>query len=141
MLSKEVSSTIFEVFGMTRPGVEPRAPGQLANTLPTRPMNWSKHYALISPVADVVDCVCQNKDSIEFAFHSRLSSMPLVFISTGIPLSRSVASLRGPTIHIPAPLGDKSSSVSCGRGKLKNMKPFQRIQDRFPGVSRYNRPD
>ena len=28
-----VSSTIFKVFGMTRPGIEPRSPGPLANTL------------------------------------------------------------------------------------------------------------
>ena len=33
MLSKVVSSTIFKVFGMTRPGIEPRSPGPLANTL------------------------------------------------------------------------------------------------------------
>ena len=39
VLSKEVWSTIFEVFGMTRPGLEPRSPGPLANTLPTRPMS------------------------------------------------------------------------------------------------------
>ena len=39
VLSKEVSSTIFEVFGMTRPGIEPRSPGPLANTLLTRPMS------------------------------------------------------------------------------------------------------
>ena len=36
MLSTEVSSTIFKVFGMTRPGIEHRSPGPLANTLPTR---------------------------------------------------------------------------------------------------------
>ena len=39
MLSKEVSSTIFKVFGLTRPGIEPRSPRPLANTLPTRPMS------------------------------------------------------------------------------------------------------
>ena len=33
VLSKEASSTIFWVFRMTRPGIEPRAPGPLANTL------------------------------------------------------------------------------------------------------------
>ena len=33
MLSKVVSSTIFKVFGMTRPGIEPRSPGPLANDL------------------------------------------------------------------------------------------------------------
>ena len=27
VLSKEVSSTIFKVFGMTQPGIEPRSPG------------------------------------------------------------------------------------------------------------------
>ena len=39
VLSKEVSSTILKVFGMTRPGIEPRSPGLLANTLPTRPIS------------------------------------------------------------------------------------------------------
>ena len=39
VLSKEVSSTIFKVFGVTRPGIEPRSPGSLANTLPTGPMS------------------------------------------------------------------------------------------------------
>ena len=37
VLSKEVSSTIFKVFGMTQPGIEPRSPGPLANILLTRP--------------------------------------------------------------------------------------------------------
>ena len=37
MLSKEASSTIFWVFGMTRSGIEPRSPGLLANTLTARP--------------------------------------------------------------------------------------------------------
>ena len=32
-LSKKVSSTIFWVFGMTRPGIEPWFPGSLVNTL------------------------------------------------------------------------------------------------------------
>ena len=37
MLSKVVSSSIFKVFGMTRPGIEPRSPGPLANTLTDGP--------------------------------------------------------------------------------------------------------
>ena len=41
MLSKVVSSTIFKVFGMTRPGIEPRSPGPLANTLTAGPMSRS----------------------------------------------------------------------------------------------------
>ena len=39
VLSKELSSTIFKVFGMTCPGIEPRSPKPLANTLATRPMS------------------------------------------------------------------------------------------------------
>ena len=39
LLSKVVSSTIFKVLGMTRPVIEPRSPGTLANTLPTRTMS------------------------------------------------------------------------------------------------------
>ena len=35
MLSKAASSTIFKVFGMTRPGIELGFPGPLVNTLPT----------------------------------------------------------------------------------------------------------
>ena len=45
MLRKEVSSTIFKVFGMTPPGIEPWSPGPLSNSLPTRPM--SSFLALI----------------------------------------------------------------------------------------------
>ena len=41
-LSKEVSSTILKVFGITWPGIEPRSPGPLANSLPTRPMKNPK---------------------------------------------------------------------------------------------------
>ena len=37
--SKEVSSTILKIFGMTRPGIEPRSAGRLANDLPTWPMS------------------------------------------------------------------------------------------------------
>ena len=40
VLNKEVSSTIFKVFGMMRPGIEPRFSEPLENTLPTRPMSW-----------------------------------------------------------------------------------------------------
>ena len=37
MLSKAAPSTIFWVFGMTRPGIESKSPGLLANTLLIRP--------------------------------------------------------------------------------------------------------
>ena len=38
VLSKVASSTIFWVFGMTWPGIEPRSPAPLANILHIRPM-------------------------------------------------------------------------------------------------------
>ena len=44
VLSKEVSSTNFNIFGMTRPGIEPRSPGPLANILPTTPMSQNVKY-------------------------------------------------------------------------------------------------
>ena len=52
-----------KVFGMTRPGIEPRSPRPLANTLPTRPMsrlhmrvynaicNGIQNYVLTNPSA------------------------------------------------------------------------------------------
>ena len=43
MLSKEASSTISKVFGMTRPRTEPRSPGPLANTLTIMPMSDMKN--------------------------------------------------------------------------------------------------
>ena len=39
VLSKEVSSIIFKVFGMMWPGIESRSLRSLANTLPTGPMS------------------------------------------------------------------------------------------------------
>ena len=39
MLSKIASSTIFWVFGMTRPEIEHKSPGSLANTLTIMPMS------------------------------------------------------------------------------------------------------
>ena len=45
-LSKAASSTIFLVFSMTRPGIEPWSPGPVANTLLIRPMARS-HTKLV----------------------------------------------------------------------------------------------
>ena len=42
VLSKEVSSTIFKFFGMSRPGIEPRSPRRLAKSLPTEDVFTSK---------------------------------------------------------------------------------------------------
>ena len=34
-----IKYNFLKVFGMTRPGIEPRSLGPLANTLPTKPMS------------------------------------------------------------------------------------------------------
>ena len=44
VLSKEVSSTIFKVFGMTWPGFEPRSPGPLVNSQPTWPKEHNRCF-------------------------------------------------------------------------------------------------
>ena len=49
VLSKGVSSTIFKVFGMMLPGIEPRSPGPLANTLPSRPMSGISSKPKLGP--------------------------------------------------------------------------------------------
>ena len=43
-----VSSTISLIYGMMRPGIEPRSPGPLVNIQPTRPMSqlWSNRTKL-----------------------------------------------------------------------------------------------
>ena len=47
VLRNAASSTIFWVFGMTRPGIEPRSPVPLANTLLIRPIfNISWHFCI-----------------------------------------------------------------------------------------------
>ena len=43
MLSKEASSTIFKVFGMTRPEIEPRPPEPLVDTLTIIPIQTLCH--------------------------------------------------------------------------------------------------
>ena len=55
VLSKEASSTIFWIFGVTRPGIELRSPGPLANTLTARPMSL---YIYIYIYMCVCLCVC-----------------------------------------------------------------------------------
>ena len=52
VLSKEVSCTIFKVFGMIRYVIEPRASRPLANTLPTRPVSRFQLIYLYKPTHD-----------------------------------------------------------------------------------------
>ena len=58
MLSKETLSPIFWVFGMTRPGIEPRSPGPLMNTLTT----WLKDNYYI---AIFLTCFCVYRNSLK----------------------------------------------------------------------------
>ena len=47
MLTKEVLSISFKVFGVTQPGIKPQSPRPLANTLPTRPMSRFSFYIYV----------------------------------------------------------------------------------------------
>ena len=70
VLSKAVSSTIFKVFGMTRPGIEPRSSRPLANTLPTRPMIRCcvlSILALTWLVLMVLFSAANRRDSVSFS--------------------------------------------------------------------------
>ena len=55
LLSKKVSNTIFKVFGITRPGIEPRSPGPLTNTVPTR--NVTKKNFFLSFFFLILSCL------------------------------------------------------------------------------------
>ena len=57
VLSKEVSSTIFKVFGMTRPGIEPKSPSPLVNTQTIRPMS---QLIIIIIIVDATFQACPN---------------------------------------------------------------------------------
>ena len=65
MLSKVVSSTIFKVFGMTRPGIEPRSPGPLANTLTAGPMSRNHGQANASRIILICQEIFQNYGTLE----------------------------------------------------------------------------
>ena len=58
MISKAASSAIFWDFGMTRPVIEPRSPGPLANTLLIRPMACLKYCTLLKKIDLVSRTAC-----------------------------------------------------------------------------------
>ena len=75
VLGKEVSSTIFKVYGMRRPGIEPRSPGPLANTLPTRPIRIIKDINVMSlihrihfllNIFQMTFCACIHNKSLSY---------------------------------------------------------------------------
>ena len=105
-----VSSSIFKVFGMTRPWIEPRSPGPLANTLTAGPITLLKYSFLIfsfiyvwKSLLPVFPSSCnflpsKNSDTcLVWQFYSNLflcSYFPLTIISkahfstsTSIPIS------------------------------------------------------
>ena len=54
MLSKAASSTIFWVFGMTQPGIEPWSSGQMADTLLIRPKSYKKFTSQMIEVSSLL---------------------------------------------------------------------------------------
>ena len=63
MLSKVVSSSIFKVFGMTRPGIEPRSPGPLANTLTAGPCLTKASFATVVIVIIIIIIISSSSSS------------------------------------------------------------------------------
>ena len=79
MLSKATSSTIFWVFGMTRPGIEPWSPGSLANTLLIRLMarlNQVHQWIIIYQNATSLDFFSFLKANREFRIWFSIILLP-----------------------------------------------------------------
>ena len=53
VLSKEISSAIFKVFGMTRPGIEPWSPGLFANTSQQNRQIFKNNFSFFSKVLGI----------------------------------------------------------------------------------------
>ena len=68
VLSKEVSSTIFKVSGMMRPGIEPRSPGSLANTICVVPNIWLRERGWMRSFVIFWWCETQFGNSICFCW-------------------------------------------------------------------------
>ena len=81
MLSKDVSSTIFKVFGMMRPGIEPRSPGSLANTLPARPMSCYQYTMSLNTMifSPHLLFLCF-KPSILFVYYTYMLNQKFIFV-------------------------------------------------------------
>ena len=80
VLSKNVSSTILKVFGMTRPGIEPRSPGPLANTLPTRPMSWFRSELAYHGYTDADIAPFSSGDSTKYLPTTKLSNRQIKWL-------------------------------------------------------------
>ena len=94
MLGKEASSTIFKVFGITQNGIKPWSPGLLANTLPTRPMDWYSNIYRGCPrgvMVKAMDCgivvrefVLQSRYYVHFWANNLGKGMnPLILLAMG----------------------------------------------------------
>ena len=78
MLNKVESSTIFWVFGMTQPGIELWSPGQLANTLPFRPLGKIMNPFILLAIGQIVPLLFFYRDD----FHIKS------LLNINIPLNR-----------------------------------------------------
>ena len=88
MLSKEVSNTIFKVFGMTRPGIELRSPEPLANTLPIKPLglilivrngSFEQFFPRLS-IRDIASYHILSSFSFVFIFFAIISFLFFIFL-------------------------------------------------------------
>ena len=97
MLSKEVSSTIFYVFGMTRHGIELQSPGPLANTLTTRPMTCNDYetYCILFMVGFKASGVYE-----EYKFGKKcISIQQKRLLFTGFYLNKNIPFIENGTLY------------------------------------------
>ena len=61
---------MFWVFGMARPGTEPRSPGPLANTLTFKPMSGNNLIDPLKTISEMVEGALTNMGDFLYHFDS-----------------------------------------------------------------------
>ena len=140
VLSKEVSSTILKDFGVTRPGIESRSPGPLANTLNTRIMNPILHELKNHNLC--VECFRERKQKKKF--FKKLGILLLISVSFLIPYSTDHSFLSISALMYVASIYErilsvrtnqfyrKTTSVHPYNGQINPGAPFQALPRAIP---------
>ena len=69
VLARRYKVPFFNAFGMTWPGIEPRSPGPLSNTLPTSPLSRSRLKLIYHQIFDAIEytpCKITRKISVVY---------------------------------------------------------------------------
>ena len=76
-----------KVFGMTRPGIEPRSPGPLTNTIPTRPRENNWMHTFSQGISTIWNTSAESRNWIRvavFISYFRWSFVPMIAQSAGL---------------------------------------------------------